>query len=116
MSEQAKYPEHEKLRALGGKNQETGDFLEWLKDTKRYVLALHVQRCEKCEREWDPDSDGYCKHCAWKPRFTDEPTVRLEPSFARTADLLAEYYGIDQARLEAEKRAMLDALREANSG
>jgi hypothetical protein len=26
----SKYPEHEKLQALGGKNQTVGDFIEWL--------------------------------------------------------------------------------------
>lgn len=36
----ADYPEHEKIKALGGANQIVGDFIEWL-SANDYVIARY---------------------------------------------------------------------------
>ena len=82
------YPEHEKLKALDGQNQIIGQFIEWLNDN-RYVIC-----------EWqnlgDEDGRGYY------------PMNRSNNSW------IAQYFQIDPAKIEAEKRAMLAAIREMN--
>jgi hypothetical protein len=75
------YPEHAKLRRVSGKSQAAGEFLTWLEE-RGYLLARH---------ELD---DG-----------------ELLPTPVPTQVLLAEWLGIDLAKIEDEKRAMLDALR-----
>ena len=85
------YPEHEKLHAIRDKSQTIGDFLTWC----RFTL------CEWHEatgtiRNGDHEPEG------WYPRR------------GRMESLLAEYFEIDENKLEAEKRAMLERLREGN--
>ncbi len=82
-----KYPEHEKLKALNGANQTVGDFIEWL--FGKYELA-----------EWNTNQE----------LSEDE----LVPAHRSRDGLLAEFFNIDQNRLEEEKRAMLDEIRRAN--
>ena len=41
------YPEHEKLKALGGANQIVGDFIEWLGE-QGYVIARYNQHDRLC--------------------------------------------------------------------
>lgn len=78
----ASYPEHEKLKSVAEKSQTCGEFLDWLSNETGLVL---------CE-------------------FDDE-SQRSFPTFRSTKSLLAEFFGIDQQKLEAEKVAMLDELR-----
>lgn len=84
------YPEHEKAKAAQADAQVIGEFLEWLSDPARgYVI---------CERT-DNDVDNL-----WMPVST-----HLNPE-----QLLNRYFGIDDAKLEREKRAILAAQRKAN--
>ena len=78
-----RYPEHEKLAKISGKSQAVGEFLEWASSQ-----GLHL--CEPI-----PESlHGY-----------------YGPTNRSVLDLLAEFFGIDQDKIEAEKRAMLAYLR-----
>lgn len=79
------YPEHEKLHAVVEESQACGEFYDWLQ-SKGYTL------CESDER--NPE--------------------RFWPVHRPITDLLAERFGIDQEKLEDEKRAMLDELRALN--
>lgn len=79
------YPEHEKLRKISDKSQVVGEFLEWLEDTKGWRLA-----------RWG-------RYINW-----------MEPVHYDVQDILAEFFGIDRDRLDAEKDAMLEELRKAN--
>ena len=81
------YPEHEKLKALGGKNQVVGDFVEWLGE-KGFTI---------CESGCGPGSEIY------------------EPAFKRTEEWIAEFFEIDAEKLENEKRQMLDKIRADNA-
>lgn len=75
-----RYPEHEKLKALGGANQTVGDFIEWLGEQ------------------------------GWEIARPHERMDMLIPIMKSRDDLLAEFFEIDRNKLEAEKRAMLDSI------
>lgn len=93
MSDQ-NYPEHEKLQAVKDKSQAIGEFLEWLQDTKHYVIAQWEQV--------DPDTEPGESSGADEGLFS--ASINIEK-------LLAEYFHIDLAKLEQEKQAMLDKVR-----
>lgn len=81
------YPEHEKLKLVADKSQAIGEFLEWA-EGRGIVLA------------------SWCR----------EDSELLHPFPGRKIGLLAEFFEIDEAGLEQEKRAMLQALRAARGG
>ncbi len=82
--------EHDRLLEIKDKSQALGEFLDWLRQEKRVVLASvheHTNDCGRwCEREY----------AVFTPR---------------TETLLAEFFDIDLAKLEREKRQMLAGLR-----
>lgn len=80
------YPEHDKVKALDGKNNVVGDFIEWLRDND-YVIAQYG------------GEEGY---------------ERLWPVHRSTEDLISEHFEIDRNALEREKRAMLESIRAHN--
>jgi hypothetical protein len=80
----SKYPENAKLGRVAGKTQAIGEFVDWLEAEKGIHLAV-----------WASDT-------------------RMVPAGASIQNLLAEWAGIDQNKLEDERRAMLAAVRAAN--
>lgn len=74
-------PEHDKLRIVSNESHTCGGFYDWLTTDKGYIL---------CELD----------------RYD-----RYQPVGRRIQSLLAEYFDIDETKLEAEKVAMLDAIR-----
>lgn len=82
------YPECEKMAAARPKTQIIGEFIEWLAENG-------MQICEYQDEE-ESDDDAY-----WPIRRSME-------------QLLADFMGIDLAKAEKEKRAILDRLRERN--
>ena len=78
------YPEHDKLRAIQHESQAVGEFLDWASE----------------------------KHGAQLSRVPEGYTDTLMPLGIPTRTLLAEFFEIDEAKIEAEKRAMLASLRE----
>ncbi len=90
----ADYLEHDKLRAIADKSQAIGDFLEWTRGTLCEVHH-HTKECR---------GRGRAPECGLSEGdFT--------PIRRSIVDQLAEYFDIDQQRLDDEKRAMLDELR-----
>lgn len=90
------YPEHAKLQKVQEKSQAIGEFIEWLRQSKKIVFCLHrddlpTGTIVEPENEYIPE---------WMPT-----TIRIE-------ETLAEYFKIDLNKLEAEKRAMLDEVRQ----
>jgi hypothetical protein len=79
------YPEHDKLSEVADQTQAIGEFMEWL-GSKGVFLAHYI--------------DGM--------NFPRQYNTGVR-------DLLAEWAGIDQDKLEAEKRQMLGTLRAANA-
>jgi hypothetical protein len=83
----SQYPEHDKLGVIRDQSQAIYDFLEWCAEEKGAALAVDADHGYEGEKYWLPTS---------------------------RRDLLAEFFEIDQAKLEQEKRAMLDELRRMN--
>lgn len=95
----SQYPEHDKLSAIKDFSQKIGEFLEWLKYEKRLTLCrVHEEHDSSCYNEEDDLDCGL--------REGD-----YFPVYVRDTDLLAEFFDIDQNRLENEKRAMLEECR-----
>jgi hypothetical protein len=88
------YPEHTRLLALGGANQTVGDFITWLND---HGYAI----CEWSERVEEDDEHEY-RPAGW---------VNLH---RRVDSWIAQYFEINPAKIDAEKRAMLDLIRSQN--
>lgn len=84
------YPEHDKLSLISDESQAVGSFL----DTCPYTL------CEWKEASEDPDDE-------WDGGYLPVP-LAIER-------ILAKHYGIDLDLIDAEKRAMLDAIRATNA-
>ena len=124
------YPEHEKMKKVVDRSQAIGEFLEWLRSTKR--VHLHVWLDEQteyeadCPGEWSYTCEdgraisvvgtnkGECEKCDG----TGKVTVR-EPGWypigTPTTELLAEFYDIDLKKIDAEKDQMLADIRAANA-
>lgn len=92
------YPEHEKLKLISDKSQACGEFLEWLASEKGITLATKHEHDSECR---GPSRLRVCG-------FTSS---QLEPVYIPRTALLAEFFDIDERKIEKEKRAMLDALR-----
>jgi len=88
----ATYPEHQKLYPISNKSQAIGEFVDWLAQEKKILLG-----------EWGTCLDEFCQEDSMHPVNTN---IR---------DLLAEYFGIDQDKIEEEKQLMLKTIREANT-
>lgn len=82
------YPEHMKLDKIKNLSQACGEFIEWLQCEKGVFLAVYDK----------------------KSTFGDLYRANIP-----THVLLAEFFEIDEKKLEAEKRAMLDSIRAANA-
>lgn len=78
------YPEYDKLAKISDQTQAIGEFMDWLADDGVF-LARHEENSKY----------------AW-------------PIHRPITDLLAEWAGIDQNKIEAEKRQMLEAIRQSN--
>lgn len=81
-----RYPEHAKLREISSESQQIGEFLDWLQSAAGLTLGCYVG-----------DDDV------------------LVPFQTRTEDLLAQYFGVNLERLEAEKLNMLEEQRRLNA-
>lgn len=95
----ANYPEHEKLKLVSEKSQACGEFLEWLNSTCGLVLCRETSEVERDEME----------------EYGEGVRESYAPARITTNNLLAEFYGINQQKLEKEKEAMLAELRKANA-
>lgn len=98
------YPEHDKVRVVQDRSQAIGEFLEWL-GSKGVSLATYHEHTDACYDESD-----------WKNRYPQcgYGESQLQAEYKSIEARLAEYFDIDQDRLESEKRAMLDLIRSQN--
>lgn len=85
------YPEHEKLHEVKDQSQACGQFVDWLAEEK----GIHLAEWINVYDEWE-----------------DEHKQELVYARPRLTALLAEHFGIDEYKLELEKRAMLDEIRD----
>ncbi len=84
-------PECDKLHKVTGESQTVGEFLEWLQEHKKLVLA-----------EYLGDVPGTGRY-------------ELFPSTVSIEKLLAEYFDIDLDKVEHEKMQVLELQRELNN-
>jgi hypothetical protein len=98
------YPEHEKLAKISDKSTACGLFVEWLAAEKGIRLAGYHEHAPEC---YDSDGDETCGMST---------TSDLFAVTAPLTKLLAEFFEIDENKIEAEKRAMLDELRRRVDG
>lgn len=89
------FPEHDKLAEISAKSQTCGEFLDWLRE--RYTIAEYHVHSVHCQ-----DEDG---------RACTGSMKTLYPVSINARALLAEFFEIDEAKLETEKLAMLAKLR-----
>ncbi len=94
-----KYPEHERLRAVALKSQTVGEFLDWLSHQKGISFTVQHEHTDACSEP----GDRY-NRCGYRDGD-------YAPSGATTRSLLAEFFEIDERKIEEEKRAMLAELR-----
>lgn len=94
----ATYPEHEKLKVVTDQVDACGEFLDWLLGPQRYVIGEYHQHDEACGGNLTTPT------CNLSTEF-------LRPAPVNTRKLLAKFFGIDEEKLEAEKRAMLADLK-----
>lgn len=133
-------PEHDKLTAAkrrGDATQTVGDFLEWLGE-QGLVLAKDEKTrftCEHCGAvpaeevffvDWSSLDQAMWrhkrKHCKKDGGFehrgggaVDHVPEGLYMATESRSKLLAKFFDIDEARLESEKRALLDMQRAINA-
>lgn len=116
-------PELDKQRKAReeGHSEAIGEFLDWLRG-EGYLLAKshsHDDGC-LCDGPWHDlkatDADPkqrHCPECGWPHRA--EVCGYREGELAMAGkpinDLLADYFGIDLDKIEAERRAILDYIR-----
>ena len=93
-------PESDKLRAVVDKSQTIGEFLDWLQ-ADGVIPSREHEHSEGCYE----GGDRICGTSKGELTFDHES---IESRLAR-------YFEIDLRKVEAEKRAILDAIRSANA-
>ncbi len=96
-------PECEKLHAVKDKSQVIGEFLEWLQSEKKVQLCLAHEHTDGCFEEDDVDHEDP-PHCGCQEG-------ELVPFHTGIEKILAEFFEIDLAKVENEKRALLEFTR-----
>jgi hypothetical protein len=118
----SEYPEHDKLHTVVDESQAQGAFIEWLSDQGIKLMVWRewdettTEECSFC-LHGSPASEARCQCPKCEGAHVREVTRHYESwmSVDRSIQtLLAEYHGIDQRKLEQEKRAMLASLRAAS--
>ena len=93
----AEMPECDKLRDRSDEWNAIYPFIEWLQE-KRIWLAHRITRREFYGEDYE-----------------DEPMDTLVPIPQTLENLLYEYFDVDPAELEQERRMLLSSLREVKS-
>lgn len=95
----AEMPECDKLNAIRDEWNAIYPFMEWLREKKIWLANTITYREYYGEHEW-----GY----------KDEPMDTMVPVSRSTESLLYEYFDVDPAELERERRSLLSSLREGS--
>lgn len=118
------YPEHDRLMAVKAESQAIGEFIEHA----GYTLCTHREAGSNGEPEYlwkEGHGDGVDEppnmHDFLRDRAVENPAWDAWGSGYVAVGkpinaILADYFDIDLDKIEAEKRAMLDALRELQTG
>ena len=93
MRKQPECPECKKLSAVSEESNKIGDFLEWL-SSKGFVIAGYEHGIRNYEKL---------------------VAIRKFQASNGINNILAEYYGIDLNKVEKERQALLEWVRESQS-
>jgi hypothetical protein len=110
----ADYPECQRLVEAAKETQSVGDFLEWLSEQHvSLTVWSHWQETVDCYRCSGEGKIGRraCDRCNGARTLQYDREGYLPVTKSRE-QLLAEWKGIDLAKVEAERRAMLVKIRE----
>ena len=120
------YPEHEKLRAVSDESQAIGEFLDV--GLGRMGLSLAEIRPAgnngKQQFRWKGSGRHPARYATWDDYIDGKAETNPDyeswgesyvPASRSIQAILAGYFEIDLDKIEAEKRAMLDALRAMNA-
>lgn len=91
MRKQPACPECEKLASVSEKSNELGHFLDWLINENNYVL------------------------CEWTEDDAEKDYRRVYLGSNKINEILAEFFHVDLNKVEQERRALLDWIREEQS-
>lgn len=116
--EEPKVPEHDKLRALKGKNQGLGYWIENCgfqseKALEKILMAIVYMTDGKEEQGTRPTRKDLIKFLNWYMPYK-KAHQRKYGIPARIDKILGDYFGIDREKLEKEKVALLDYVRKCN--
>lgn len=115
----ADYPECEKLLAATDRSQTCGELLEWLRSQgihlMQYRPTIDRRPCPVCYT-WGPLRHDHeqCGNCLADPGYVNIEFEAFVEDGRTIEQLLADFFGIDMAKADVERRAMLAALRAAN--
>jgi hypothetical protein len=97
---ESKYPECDKIVAVHGQSQKLGEFLDWLEGK-----GIHLGR-------WAPTPAELVMNRMTGKRIPIHDEETFVELFISREKLLAEFFGIDLNKVEAERQALLEAIRE----
>lgn len=98
-------PTLDKMTEVWGRWQAIEEFLGWVQGEKRLtVCALHDHEESGCPRE-DPQDPSSPRACRMSPH-------RFYPLQRSVRELLAEFFEVDLAAAEGERRKLLRRARE----
>lgn len=101
LSQEPKFPEHDKLSEISAQSQSCGEFLGWLRDEKSAVLYQWAEWEEEREYGWPSQKEG-----------TYSVKIEKYVHFGYSiTNLLAEFFEINLEIIEEEKCAMLAHIR-----
>lgn len=116
----SEYPEHDKLTKVSDVSQAQGELLDWLMGQGVHLMRweefTETAACVACSHI----SDAARERCAARQNCPGckgtHQVLRHREGWIHEKrsiqDILAEHHGIDQQKLEREKRGMLASLRE----
>lgn len=102
------FPEHEKLHKVKDRSQTCGLFIDWLAGQGYHLCEIH-------EHSGDKDDEGESGCYKDGDRLCGYRNGQYFPTMRRLEDLLAGFFDIDQRRLEDEKVAILNQLRQQHT-
>ena len=91
-------PECEKIHAVAPFSQKIGEFIEWMATEKGAVFSEYHEHSERCF-----DEEGY-RNCGLRQH-------EMTRFYFDIGSTLAEFFGINLAVVETERRALLELLR-----
>src|SRR3990172_3089456 len=100
-------PEHDKLRALDGKNDDVARFLEWL-SYNGISLSKNHEHEEGCG-ELTVDFNNPFRRKTGECGYYENELVPIGKSIE---EILAAYFEIDLKKLEEEKQEILKSIRQ----